>query len=300
MAIFKKSEKSEKKEKKSNVLLKQIKLKPAQIVIGITIIAFVLFAFILTLSSFLTQNNKILNKEKEDLSSELARAMTYDQLEAGDEDVIGTENVKFKAFFLRDLNGDGYAESLKGTCKQLGEEDTLYMELIVQTAGYLKNAKIEIDGKNFYYATALPKDEQYKENYMGVDIKKIEFNNIENGTQKLITGFVRSGNYSYSSSKYSAIGTNINNYSRDDNAIVLTGTYVDELGNETEIIKEIPITIDWYGMAVASIYNNSQTYYDVADRVDVENQEFTLKFSVNTKETKEQLNIYSNHLHLEF
>ena len=78
--------------------------------------------------------------------------MTYDQFAEGDDAIEGTDNVKFSAFFLRDINGDGYAEKIKGTCKQIGKEDTLYMEVNIQTDGILKNAKIEVDGKNFYLA----------------------------------------------------------------------------------------------------------------------------------------------------
>ena len=95
------------------------------------------------------------------MSSENQRAMSYAQFVDGDDKVYieGTEgtdseqtvdNVKFSAFFLRDLDGDGYAEKLKGTCKEIGKEDTLYMEVNVQTAGYLKNGKIEINGNNYY------------------------------------------------------------------------------------------------------------------------------------------------------
>ena len=39
--------------------------------------------------------------------------MTYDQFEDGDENIEGTDNVKFSAFYLRDLDGDGYAEKIK-------------------------------------------------------------------------------------------------------------------------------------------------------------------------------------------
>ena len=92
---------------------------------------------------------------------ELARAMTYEEVADGDEEVEGTNNcVQFDAFFLRDLNGDGYAESIRGTSKEIGKEDTLYMELNVQTAGSLKNAKITVNGENFYLQTALPKDDE--------------------------------------------------------------------------------------------------------------------------------------------
>ena len=54
-------------------------------------------------------------------NQELLRAMTYEQFEDGDEKVEGTDNVEFSAFFLRDVDGDGYADKLKGTCKEIGK-----------------------------------------------------------------------------------------------------------------------------------------------------------------------------------
>ena len=159
----------------------------------------------------------IVNRQKVVLSPENQRAINYGQYQDGDEAVDGTDNVKLNAFFLRDLNGDGYAEKLKGTCKEIGKEDTLYMEIIVQTEGKLKNGKIEINGHNFYMQTVLPKDNELKSSYIGSDIKLIEFEDLNNGTQKMLAGIVKSGDYSYDSAKYSSIGSNVNNYSRDDN-----------------------------------------------------------------------------------
>ena len=49
-------------------------------------------------------------------TSEIARSMTYGKVNKGEESVEGTDNVKFDAFFLRDLDGDGYAEGIRGTC----------------------------------------------------------------------------------------------------------------------------------------------------------------------------------------
>ena len=239
-------------------------------IIGVTI--FCVISIILGILVLLTRTG-VVNKTKKIITDpELARAMTYEQFEDGDEDIEGTDNVKFSAFFLRDLDGDGYAEKIKGTCKELGKEDTLYMELNVLTAGKFINGKIEINGKNFYLQTALPKDAQLKNNYIGSNVKVIEFNDIANGTQKMLIGIVRSGDYNYSSSKTSAIGNNINNYSRNDNKIILTGTYVDEDENEIAIRKEIPLTMDWYGTASASFGNTYQTYFNILNRIDEENE----------------------------
>ena len=183
---------------------------------------------------------------------ELAKAMTYEEVKDGDEAVEGTDNVKFDAFFLRDINQDGYAESIRGTSKEIGKEDTLYMELNVQTEGVLKDAKITVNGENFYLQTALPKDNELKDNYIGNNIKSIEFNELVNGTQKMLTGAVRSGDYSYPSKKAGAIRNNINNYSKV-NSVTLTGTYVGEDGIEIPITKTVEFNIDWYGTTKASI-----------------------------------------------
>ena len=243
----------------------------------------------------------MVNKQKENLAKanpELAKAMTYDQVQDGEENVDGTDrHVKFDAFFLRDLNGDGYAESIRGTSKEIGDEDTLYMELNVLTAGYLKDAKITVNDGNFYFQTALPKDDQLKDNYIGNNVRTIEFNQLNNGTQKMLTGIVRSGDYSYSSRKNAAIGNNINNYSKVD-SVTLTGTYVGEDGTETPITKTVNFNIDWYGTARATIYTSSSynSHSDLDSRIDEENGTITLDFSVRTEETKDELILKDNHV----
>ena len=221
-------------------------------------------------------------------TSEIARSMTYDKVNKGEESVEGTDNVKFDAFFLRDLDGDGYAEGIRGTCKEIGKEDTLYMELNVQTAGVLKDAKITVNGQNFYLQTTLPKDEQLKNNYIGNNTKEIEFNEISNGTQKLITGVVRTGDYTYSYGTTQAIGNDINKYSVEDNNVTLTGTYVSETGEEIAINKTVKFTVDWYGKTNASINSVYQTEY-LTNAINEEKQTFTMNFNVSTEENLKQL-----------
>ena len=226
---------------------------------------------------------------------ELGRAMNYEEFTDKDEEVEGTENVKFSAFFLRDINQDGYAEKIKGTCKEIGKEDTLYMEINVETAGMLKNAKIEIQGNNFYLQTSLPKDNELKDNYIGNNIKVIEFNDLNNGTQKLLTGIVRSGDYSYTSSKADAIGNNINNLSRQDNKVILTGTYVNEENEEIEIRKEVNLETDWYGETRASISTTNQSK-NLEDVIDEEKGVVKLDFTVYTNETANELILSKNYV----
>ena len=248
----------------------------------------------LALSAVITVvSNNIANKNRD-----TKPVNSYTVVQPGDEDVTGTNgNVKFDAFFLQ--NNNGVAEGVRGAAREVGQQATLYMELNVMTEGYLKDAVITINGENFYLATVLPKDSEIKNNYIGVNIDEIELNQINNGTQKLIMGVVRSGDYTYTSGKTSAIGRNINNYSRNDNTVVLTGTYVDGQGHETEITKTVYLTVDWYGITRASIYNYSEsynTYSDIENRIDTTNETLTLDFNVRTEETAKELNIYKNHV----
>ncbi|MCI8277053.1 MAG: hypothetical protein HFJ46_03895, partial [Clostridia bacterium] len=253
-------------------------------------VALILIILIATLVAIVNKNRKgtiFINQE-------LARSMNYEEVKEKDKDIEGTDNVKFDAFFLRDLDGDGYAESIRGTCRQIGKEDTLYMELNVQTEGYLKDGKITINGENFYLQTTLPKDQELKENYIGKNIKKIEFNNLTNGTQKLITGIVRSGDYTHTSGKAQAIGNNVNNYSKV-NSVTLTGTYVDENGNETPITKQVDFNIDWHGKTASRIYTTNQNG-NITNAINEEEGIVSLNFTVYTEETAQELILKSNHV----
>ena len=252
-------------------------------IIALAIIICVVIAGIIIMTKKETSRSEL-------LSPEIVRSKAYDKVEEGEEAIEQTENVQFDAFFLRDLDGDGYAEGIRGTCKEIGKEDTLYMEINVLTAGVLKNAKITINNQNFYLQTSLPKDEELKDNYIGTNTKVVEFNDLSNGTQKLIKGFVRSGDYTYSSGISQAIGTDTSKYSKANNQVVFTGTYVTDEGEEIEISKTVDFTVDWYGTTEASLTSTTQTN-EIADAVNEEEQTFEVDFSVNIQETKKQLQL---------
>ena len=61
---------------------------------------------------------RLLNRKSIEEVPEILRSRTYEQVEEGDEAIDGTEYVTFDAYYLRDLNGDGYAEKLRGTCRE--------------------------------------------------------------------------------------------------------------------------------------------------------------------------------------
>lgn len=226
--------------------------------------------------------NQIIRNIRLGNKQELAVSQNYEQVKEGDNSTQ-SEYVKFDAYVLKDLDGDGNAEKLRGTCKKIGSQDTLYMELNVNSVGYLKDGKITINGKNFYLSTALVSDNIINGNYISKNTTKISLNKLNEGTNTLIQGTIKSGDYTYTSTKASAIQSgDINNYSVNDNKIVFTGTYVDENGEETQIEKEVNLTVDWYGEIEANIKNAEQNY-----ELDYTNSALT--FNIEVEETKKEL-----------
>ena len=263
-------------------------------------IAIVLMAMVIVIAIILSKGESA-RKKNFVPDSELARAMTYDQFTDADSSVDGTDYVKFGAFFLRDINNDGYAEKMKGTCKQVGEEDTLYMELNVLTNGYLENGVITINSDNFYLQTAIPKDNEVKDNLISYDTEKISLNQINNGTQKLLNGIVRSGDYSVDSQRTAAIGDDTTKYSKI-NSVTLTGTHVSEDGSKTEINKTINLNMDWYGTVKAEIpsyiagVRNLYQSRDNTNVVDNENKQAIFEFNVGMQEKNNELLLSKAHL----
>ena len=134
-------------------------------------------------------------------------------------------------------------------------------------------------------------DDEIAQEYNSTNTTEIELKDISNGTQKLILGYVRSG--VYSSSYTAAIGRYTNNYSRDDNYIEFSGTYVDSDGNETEFVKQVYFTVDWYGTTdstIAALESGSTSTKYSTSNLDslVSDGILTLTFSVFTspKSTK--------------
>lgn len=245
------------------------------------VIAFGIIATIVILASILSAfwvTN--VNKKSSNLSAEELKAMTYEEVSEEDAKVENCDYVQFSAFFTRDLNNDGYAEKLSGTCKEVSKEDNLYVELKVLSKGSLQNAHITLDAKNFTWTTAIVEDPVVKGNYIGVTNKINLQENVPCGTQKLLVGGITSDI------------TNINDYSKESN-ITLTGTYVDEQGNKTQIAKTVKLTVDWYGKVETTLSTTEQTK-NIHNILDEEKNEVRISFGVSTQEVKEQLILKDN------
>ncbi|MFR2958038.1 MAG: MucBP domain-containing protein [Clostridia bacterium] len=208
---------------------------------------------------------------------EIQKSMEYEQVQEGDEKVPNTDYVQFDAFFLRDLDGDGYAEQVRGMCRDINKTDTLYMNLNVLTNGKLVDGKITIKTSNMNLSTAIVEDNVIKQNYISNNTTEIALKDINNGTQKLIYGTVNASNFGNDTNKYSQV-----------NSVVLTGKHIADDGTETQISKTVDFNVDWYGSVTASIYNYTGTQ-NIEEITDENKENITLNFSVTTRETTDDL-----------
>ena len=201
---------------------------------------------------------------------EIQKSMEYEQVQEGDEKVPNTDYVQFDAFFLRDLDGDGYAEQVRGMCRDINKTDTLYMNLNVLTNGKLVDGKITIKTSNMNLSTAIVEDNVIKQNYISNNTTEIALKDINNGTQKLIYGTVNASNFGNDTNKYSQV-----------NSVVLTGKHIADDGTETQISKTVDFNVDWYGSVTASISNYTGTQ-NIEEITDENKENITLNFSVTT------------------
>lgn len=245
----------------------------------------------------------VLNKKKVskiEMTSELQRTQSYEDVKDGDNLITDTDGndlsaVRFDAFFLKDKNGDGIADAIRGTCNEIGGQANLYMNLSVLEEGKLTDGKITINSENFYFNTSIVKDNEIKENYISSNTKEVYFKEIGNGTQKLLIGAIRSGDYSNTYTKTSAIGNDTNKYSKE-NSVTFSGTFIDSDGNEKIFTKTVPFVVDWYGTLNAEITPKAQTV-EVQQMEDLSKEEgLELNFDIRTSENNNQLIIASSEI----
>lgn len=290
--------------------MKKMKVSKKKILFIIAILICIISFVVVTITK---------RQSKIELTPELARMQEYDKVNLGDDKVVDEngENIQvsFDAFFLQDIDGDGKAESVRGSCRQIGQGNgsMIYMDLKVLEGARIEDTKITINADNCYFYTNLVKDTQIAENYINsTNTKEIKLNpmgNLQgdegsnnNGEQKLIMGYVRSGDYSSSYYKTSAIGNDTNKYSSDKNSITISGTYVhvstDEEGNtveeKTKFSKEVPFTVDWYGSVNSGITSDgsNKTFNDINDLLTSDG--LKLSFSVRATESINELIMKKN------
>lgn len=221
---------------------------------------------------------------------ELAKSMTYPKVEDGDGST-NSEYVKFDAYFLRDLDGDGIDEKLRGTCKKLNQKDSLYINLSVAGKGVLKEGVITVNSDNFYFQTVITKDEEIAENAVGKNIKEIRLKDIAGNKEKVLTGDITSEYYS--SNLVKVIKDDISKYS-GINSISLTGKYVevDETGaeKETPIDSSVNFNVDWYGEVKATMPDSVlRSTMDLQTAIDEENQIFIVEHNIEMREVNHEL-----------
>jgi len=246
-------------------------------------ILFIIALLVLVITTIVAGIGNIVTKKG--ISSNNTR-MQFSEI-TEDDYTTQSDNVKFMAYFLRDN------KKLDGTSNRIGYSDTMYFDLKM-TEGTLENAKIQIGSQNFYLETNLMSDSVISQNYVSKNTKEIAFNNLSGNIEKTFDASVKSGDYEFTTSITDAIGNDVSNYSKE-NIITFTADYTDNAGQKTEISKEIPLNIMWYGEVNSEIpekiygSDNLVQKYELSDYLDAENNEMTIEFNIGTQETENEV-----------
>ena len=133
-------------------------------------------------------------------------------------------NVEFDSYFIEN------DQKVHSSVKNIGEKNYLYATIVVKNAGYLKDAKIEIDNANFKIADNFTAREVAK-----VDGNKIYFNKIANGNTATVAIPIEMNVSEF---------MNINEFSSHVTA-KFTGIYVDGNAKENQTKKDIELETIW-------------------------------------------------------
>ena len=255
--------------------------KIATTLISIAAILYIAIALIVVL---IAKNNGKITVSDARKNAENHVALSYGTVT----DDTESQYVKFSAFFTREVNGK--AEKLAGTCKDISEKDTLYLDINVLSNGYLEDgAVISVDDANFTYKVNAPADEVIKTSVISDNATLFPLKQVNAGTQKIIQGDISAD-----------LGNNINNYSKEV-TVKLIGTHVSNDGTRTPINVEKKITVDWYGDVETDIYvyknyskdndeDNSIYYYSN----DVKDKSIAVSFAMD--ETQRELLLKENYI----
>ena len=193
------------------------------------------------------------NVKKLTMSDEERLTMTYREFTEEDYQTQ-SENVRFLAYFAKDIDGDGYMNKLAGTTKDVTQGDSLFFEFNVVSDGTLENGVITIGESNFKLGMNYAKNNVLAQNYINAkNVKMINLKNIRAGAPTIIGGSISAD-----------LKDNINNFSKIT-TVTLTGTYVASDGTETAINKTVDLTVDWHGVANTRLESYSSTEHIIYD-----------------------------------
>lgn len=262
---------------------KEIKVNLIKISTAIAAVIAILIGFIIA------QNNgaKIESKELAEINkAEALRTASYTPVDPTSEYVNGTNNeVKFSAYFVKDTNNDGEAERYLGACNSISSTDTLYFELGVEGNGYVESPVISVNGNNFKLSMTYFEDALVDSNLFSSDVKRINLKTLTSANGRILRGPI-SANVLYE-----------DQYSKDSNQIIFSGTYVDGDGNRSTVRKDINLTADWYGTASGRIkdgYTSLLRKAYVQDGEEEEDKDVDVNFSFSLAETSYELVVKQN------
>jgi uncharacterized repeat protein (TIGR01451 family) len=145
----------------------------------------------------------------------------------------GSKNVEFNA----SLDAEN-ANSFSAISDVNNSDLAIYLQVNVKNNGYLKNGKIEIaeaeEGQGINYSI---QDQDLSEFNMieSIENNVVNLRQVDSGSDVLITLPIKYQNEEY---------VDLSNLSKPSK-VIFTGTYVNEKGIETEVTKELELTVSW-------------------------------------------------------
>ncbi len=160
----------------------------------------------------------------------------------------GNKNVEFEAYLA-----DGNTTSNALVSDVNNQNLAIQMQLAVKESGYLKNAKIEINTKEETLNFVIPEDNKVAESskVQSLENNILYLNKIDYSSEKLEISLP----ITYQMEEY------INEAKlRQTAQVMLSGTYVDDKGDENEISKEIELTLAWKDENAIKVENEISKY----------------------------------------
>lgn len=172
----------------------------------------------------------------------------YEELESQKIET-NVKNVQFDAYFM---NGNQKIHSKES---DIYNKETLVLNVNVKDKGYLNDAKIKIENANF---TILKNEvnNQYVKS-INIDSNEIELNPIiyqNNAVIMLPISFKRQDNFEY-------------DYFEKENAITITGNYLEEDNKNKEVSSTIKTRMIWKHVTDVSLNQNIDKYINLGNKI---------------------------------
>ncbi|MBO4600925.1 MAG: MucBP domain-containing protein [Bacilli bacterium] len=208
---------------------------------------------------------------------ELAKYEVFNPVLDNEENIEGTDYVKFDAFFLSDEDNNGEAEGYRGISLENNKSEKLYFSLQVNGDVTLKNASISFINDNVTVSGTVPKSSAIPTSYYSDDFDTITLSDVSNGVSSFFFLNVTP-----------SLDLDLNKFS-GTNKVVLTGQVYDNVtGETTNITKEINYDVNVQTNGIITHYTRTNS--------SSEQNSFVVNYKVYVNEGYSSMPLLESHI----